>query len=219
MMALRPCRECKKQVSTESKNCPSCGAPDPTSGMKTIQQKKRMGLIPKALLVVFGIGLISTFIIPKLKDTTIAATGTKLTGRVADAKVANTGTSSPAKAKIETAIASTRTENLSPEVLADQERFAIGALSALECIEGQLTCTTYDIERHLKRLPIGWVEKALGSPQNEQRLSSGHFYYWTFTLDEGGRKHQYRLQLEYSGGECTPGVNGGIGACKFNFYG
>ena len=32
-MALKPCRECKKKVSTEASNCPSCGAPDPTTNM------------------------------------------------------------------------------------------------------------------------------------------------------------------------------------------
>ena len=26
-MALKPCRECKKKVSTEASACPSCGAP------------------------------------------------------------------------------------------------------------------------------------------------------------------------------------------------
>jgi len=29
-MALKPCRECKKKVSTEAVTCPSCGVPDPT---------------------------------------------------------------------------------------------------------------------------------------------------------------------------------------------
>ena len=29
-MALKPCRECNKKVSTEAGSCPSCGAPDPT---------------------------------------------------------------------------------------------------------------------------------------------------------------------------------------------
>ena len=30
-MALKPCRECKKKVSTEATSCPSCGAPHPTA--------------------------------------------------------------------------------------------------------------------------------------------------------------------------------------------
>ena len=29
-MALKPCRECKKKVSTEAVTCPSCGVPNPT---------------------------------------------------------------------------------------------------------------------------------------------------------------------------------------------
>jgi hypothetical protein len=30
-MALKPCRECKKKVSTQAMACPQCGAPHPTS--------------------------------------------------------------------------------------------------------------------------------------------------------------------------------------------
>ena len=30
-MALKPCRECKKKVSTEATACPNCGAPHPTT--------------------------------------------------------------------------------------------------------------------------------------------------------------------------------------------
>ena len=29
-MALKPCRECKAEISTEAKTCPKCGAPNPT---------------------------------------------------------------------------------------------------------------------------------------------------------------------------------------------
>tara|TARA_S200000501_G_scaffold168766_1_gene159014 strand:+ start:179 stop:673 length:495 start_codon:yes stop_codon:yes gene_type:complete len=29
-MALKPCRECKKKVSTEAVTCPNCGVPNPT---------------------------------------------------------------------------------------------------------------------------------------------------------------------------------------------
>jgi hypothetical protein len=30
-MALKPCRECKKKVSTQASTCPSCGVPNPTA--------------------------------------------------------------------------------------------------------------------------------------------------------------------------------------------
>ena len=33
-MALKPCRECKKKVSTEAATCPNCGVPNPTSKKK-----------------------------------------------------------------------------------------------------------------------------------------------------------------------------------------
>ena len=44
-MALKPCRECKKKVSTEASACPSCGAPRPTL-TSTPKEKK---IIPDRL--------------------------------------------------------------------------------------------------------------------------------------------------------------------------
>ena len=43
-MALKPCRECKKKVSTEATTCPSCGAPKPTTLNKKISSLKAIGL-------------------------------------------------------------------------------------------------------------------------------------------------------------------------------
>ena len=36
-MALKPCRECKKKVSTEAATCPSCGVPNPTQKKTTVK--------------------------------------------------------------------------------------------------------------------------------------------------------------------------------------
>ena len=36
-MALKPCRECNKKVSTEASTCPSCGVPNPTAINKKIK--------------------------------------------------------------------------------------------------------------------------------------------------------------------------------------
>jgi hypothetical protein len=41
-MALKPCRECKKKVSTEALTCPSCGVPNPT--IKSIKKDKRVNI-------------------------------------------------------------------------------------------------------------------------------------------------------------------------------
>jgi len=42
-MALKPCRECKKKVSTEAATCPSCGVPNPTTrySKQTINKKEK----------------------------------------------------------------------------------------------------------------------------------------------------------------------------------
>jgi hypothetical protein len=39
-MALKPCRECKKKVSTEAVTCPSCGVPNPTQKKIVVAKKK-----------------------------------------------------------------------------------------------------------------------------------------------------------------------------------
>lgn len=42
-MALKPCRECKKKVSTEALACPRCGVPNPTLTIKKDKSKKTSG--------------------------------------------------------------------------------------------------------------------------------------------------------------------------------
>ncbi len=42
-MALKPCRECKKKVSTEASTCPSCGVPNPTKVVKVKKLKPDYG--------------------------------------------------------------------------------------------------------------------------------------------------------------------------------
>jgi len=41
-MALKPCRECKKKVSTEAATCPSCGVPNPTTVIKNKVKNKTL---------------------------------------------------------------------------------------------------------------------------------------------------------------------------------
>ena len=40
-MALKPCRECKKKVSTEAVTCPSCGVPNPTKPWKADDEYRK----------------------------------------------------------------------------------------------------------------------------------------------------------------------------------
>ena len=48
-MALKPCRECNKKVSTEASTCPSCGVPRPTQTEEKIKH-----ITPKAGPVTAG---------------------------------------------------------------------------------------------------------------------------------------------------------------------
>ncbi|WP_076997834.1 hypothetical protein [Variovorax sp. KK3] len=181
------------------------------NGPANVIQPKKLGLIPKAALGLLGLGLIFAVVLPTLRAPA---------NQDVRAMQAPVAAESSARRRIEADIAKTRTEGLRPEVLADQERFANNALSALDCVDGSASCSTFELERRLKGLPEGWVDRALGPPSSEQRLSTGsHFYYWTVRLNDDGRQKTCKLQMEYSGvGECRPGVNGGAGACKFNFY-
>lgn len=54
-MALKPCKECKKEVSTSASKCPHCGVRNPT----TSTAKGCLGIITLAL--VFGV--IMTFVV------------------------------------------------------------------------------------------------------------------------------------------------------------
>lgn len=56
-MAMTACKECGKQVSTEAKACPYCGAVAPA-------KKKAKGGIGKWLLILFAIGVVVA-VLPK----------------------------------------------------------------------------------------------------------------------------------------------------------
>ncbi|MBX9612444.1 MAG: zinc ribbon domain-containing protein [Burkholderiales bacterium] len=48
-MALKPCRECRQEVSTEAKTCPHCGTPNPTTPKATAKDTLA-GLVVLALI-------------------------------------------------------------------------------------------------------------------------------------------------------------------------
>lgn len=54
-MALKPCKECKQEVSTKAKSCPNCGAKKPTiSGKETAQGC--LGLIVLSIIIAVVVG-------------------------------------------------------------------------------------------------------------------------------------------------------------------
>ena len=50
-MALKPCRECRKEVSTQAKTCPQCGVPHPTSQLDP-GTKQALGCLALIIVVV-----------------------------------------------------------------------------------------------------------------------------------------------------------------------
>jgi hypothetical protein len=73
-MALKACRECGKQISTDAAKCPNCGAPHPTS---------RFSKGPRAFLWiiggVFGLGVLSTVLSDADEPPTTAQEAAEIT--------------------------------------------------------------------------------------------------------------------------------------------
>jgi hypothetical protein len=55
-MALKPCRECGEQVSTESAHCPHCGVPHPTTSHAEQGQNWAIAILITA--VIFTVGMV-----------------------------------------------------------------------------------------------------------------------------------------------------------------
>lgn len=206
------CRECGKEINSEDSSCPHCGAQTPTLKDSRASVKepgrgrgKRWAMY---LGIVGAVGLVAALALPG-----------KHSGRSGVATSPNPLT--PGEQRILADIGTTRKNGaIGPAVLAEQEKFAKSALSALRCVQRMESCDVGLLEHYLKGLPVGWVEKALGQPNGQQRLSGDDMFYWTIRLDNEGRSETYKLQLQYvyGGGECPESVNGGRVACKFNFY-
>jgi len=180
---------------------------------KVIAKKSGLSRALKLFLLLMGVVVLSNFffIFNNSSRTTIARESTTPTSQAKGVEA------SAAQLALEAEAGYIKARMEGP-LQTEQLKFSVSALDALHCIELRSPCTTVVLEGYLKGLPIGWVEKVLGPPQNEQRLGGRHLYYWTFLLDEGNRRHTYRLQLEF-GSPCQSSVNNVSVACTFNFYG
>lgn len=61
-MALKPCRECKKQVSTQAATCPSCGVPNPVPPTPQAKPSAGMNGCILFLILIVVLGLFVTAI-------------------------------------------------------------------------------------------------------------------------------------------------------------
>lgn len=64
-MALKPCRECGQQVSTEAATCPHCGVSDPTGAAREAARKKseKDTKETQGCLGCAGIGIVGVFVV------------------------------------------------------------------------------------------------------------------------------------------------------------
>ena len=108
---MTTCKECGKQVSTEAKACPHCGAAAPA-------RKKAKGGIGKWLLVVFAIGVVVA-VLPK-QDKAKASASASAPQRTQAAPVPDT----PKKVEV------TATEEKKADEVTDKQRAALAALKA-----------------------------------------------------------------------------------------
>lgn len=108
-MAMTTCKECGKQVSTEAKACPHCGAAAPA-------RKKAKGGIGKWLLIVFAVGVVVA-VLPKQDKAKASASAPQ---RTQAAPVPDT----PKKVEV------AATEEKKADEVTDKQRAALAALKA-----------------------------------------------------------------------------------------
>src|SRR6266481_2412261 len=77
-MALKPCRECRKEVSTQAKTCPQCGVPHPTSQLDP-GTKQALGYLALIIVIVVIVKIGSESSAPP--TTNNASTATPNTAR------------------------------------------------------------------------------------------------------------------------------------------
>ena len=192
-MLIIKCPKCQKAINKNSATCPQCNE---------IIKKPKGPIWIKVLVVIFSLGILINVISLFSGSKNHSSTSQEVR------------TESSAEQVIKADIEEIRKGDYSDAVKKDQERFAQGALNALHCLEdSSWECEPSMLESSLKGLPKGWVEKSLGEPSNIQKINGNSYYYWALKIG----KNNCKLQLEYSF-QCPAGVNGGDGACTFNFY-
>jgi hypothetical protein len=78
-MALKPCKECNREVSTEARTCPHCGKNDPTG--------RRASPLAMGCLLLILLGVLGTLISSSSKDRPVASSGISSTSDPAVAAV------------------------------------------------------------------------------------------------------------------------------------
>jgi hypothetical protein len=206
-MAMTTCKECGKQVSTEAKACPHCGAAAPA-------RKKAKGGIGKWLLVVFAIGVVVA-VLPKQDKAKASASAPQ---RTQAAPVPDT----PKKVEV------TATEEKKADEVTDKQRAALAALKAQSealdqriaaagaeqrkswdaqtvedakllrgCLEHR-GCDVGTYPRVLRGKSRFFVFDTLGDPVSEQNIGGREIYYFAVPVADGRKSAKLQLSFEMS---------------------
>ena len=206
-MAMTTCKECGKQVSTEAKACPHCGAAAPA-------RKKAKGGIGKWLLVVFAIGVVVA-VLPKQDKAKASASAPQ---RTQAAPVPDT----PKK------VEGTATEEKKADEVTDKQRAALAALKAQSealdqriaaagaeqrkswdaqtvedakllrgCLEHR-GCDVGTYPRVLRGKSRFFVFDTLGDPVSEQNIGGREIYYFAVPVADGRKSAKLQLSFEMS---------------------
>ena len=207
-MAMTKCKECGKQVSTEAKTCPHCGAAAPT--------KKAKGGLGKWLLIVFAIGVVVA-VLPR-QDKAKASASASSPLKTQAAPVPDT------PKKVEVAAA----EEKKVDEVTDRQRAALAALKAQSealdqriaaagaeqrkswdaqtvedakllrgCLEHQV-CDASTYPRVLRGKSRFFVFDTLGDPVSEQNIGGRELYYFAIPVTDGRKNPKLQLSFEMS---------------------
>ena len=194
-MAMTTCKECGKQVSTEARACPHCGAEAPA-------KKKAKGGIGKWLLIVFAIGVVAAILPKQDKAPPVASAPQKaLTVRAAEPPKAAAPseeklTEGQQKALDEIKAHSARLDKLAADSREqwDAETKADAKLLRA-CLEHQ-GCESGTYARLLREKPRAFVNDILGDPASVQNIGGREIHYFSVPTTDG--RKQARLQLSYT---------------------
>ena len=205
-MAISTCKECGKQVSTEAKACPHCGAAAPT--------KKVKGGLGKWLLIVFAIGVVVA-VLPR-QDKAKASASSPLKTQAVQVPEA------PKTVEVNAA------EEKKVDEVTDRQRAALAALKAQSealdqriaaageeqrkswdaktiedakllrgCFEHQV-CDANIYPRVLRGKSRFFVFDTLGNPVSEQNIGGRELYYFAIPVADGRKSAKLQLSFEMS---------------------
>ncbi len=208
-MAMTTCKECGKQVSSQAKACPHCGATAPA-------KKKAKGGIGKWLLVVFAIGVVVA-VLPK-QDKAKASARVSAPQRTQAAPVPDT----PKKVEV------AATEEKKADEVTDKQRAALAALKAQsEALDQRIAaagaeqrkswdaqtvedakllrgcleyrgCDVSTYPRVLRGKSRFFVFDTLGDPVSEQNIGGREIYYFAVPVADGRKSAKLQLSFQMS---------------------